>query len=171
VIKKEETDMTANLLTGRCGQLGYVTNDMDRAIEVFGQGGGVTQFLRHDGIAFKVGPGKQACCNVAIAITAGMQFEIIQPTGGDDQVYSQILDGEGFQLKLHHQCHYVETQAQFDAAKAAIREAGYPIVIEGIDPAAQYFYADMRPVLGHHVEYVLYDAQVGPALLEAIPVN
>lgn len=163
--------MTTNLLTGRCGQLGYVTNDMDRAIEAFSRNGGVTQFLRNDGIAFKVGEGREAQCNVAIAITAGMQIEIIQPTGGDDHVYSQILDEAGYQLKLHHQCHYVDTQEEFDAAKAAIREAGYPIVIEGVDPAAQYFYADMRTLLGHHVEYVMYDAQIGPALLQAIPVN
>ena len=163
--------MTANLLIGRCGQLGYVTNDIDRAIEAFAQGSGVTKFLRNDGIELTVGEGKQARCNVAIAITAGMQIEIIQPTGGSDHVYSQILDGKGYQLKLHHQCHYVDTQEEFDAAKSAIRQAGYPIVIEGVDPAAQYFYADMRKLLGHHVEYVLYDAHIGPALLEAIPVN
>lgn len=163
--------MTANLLTGRCGQLGYVTNDMDKALETFSEGGGITRFMRNDGITLGVGGGKDAQCNVAIAITAGMQIEIIQPTGGADYVYSQILDGEDFQLKLHHQCHYVDTQAEFDSAKAAIREAGYPIVIEGIDPAAQYFYADLRPLLGHHVEYVLYDAEIGPTLLGAIPIN
>lgn len=163
--------MTANLLIGRCGQLGYVTNNMDQAIETFSKGSGITKFLRNDDIELTVGEGRTARCNVAIAITAGMQIEIIQPTGGEDKVYSQILDGNDFQLKLHHQCHYVDAQEEFDMAKAAIRAAGYPIVIEGVDPAAQYFYADMRPVLGHHVEYVLYDAAIGPALLEAIPVN
>lgn len=162
--------MPVNLLIGRCGQLGYVTNDMDKAVATFGKAG-ITQFLRNDDISLPVGEGRMAQINVAIAITAGMQIEIIQPTGGDDHAYSQVLEGDDFQLKFHHQCHYVETQEDFGAARAAIESAGYPVVIEGIDPAAQYFYADVRPILGHHIEYVLYDKEVGPALLAAIPIN
>lgn len=159
-----------NLLIGRCGQLGYVTNDMDKAIETFARAG-VTKFLRNDDIPLPVGGGRMAKINVAIAITADMQIEIIQPTGGDDHTYSQVLEGDAFQLKFHHQCHYVDNQDDFDRAKSGIVAAGFPIAIEGTDPVAQYFYADLRPVLGHHIEYVFYDAEAGPALLAAIPVN
>ena len=66
---------------------------------------------------------------------------------------------------------FITNQEDFDRAKAGIVAAGFPIAIEGNDPVAQYFYADLRPVLGHHIEYVLYDAEAGPALLAAIPVN
>ncbi|HTH28476.1 MAG TPA: VOC family protein [Sphingobium sp.] len=165
------TATQGNLLAGRFAQLGYVTNDLDSAIASFRDNAGMKNFLRTDGVNLVVGEGKVAHCNVALGVSGGIQFEIIQPTGGDDQVYSDALTGEGFELRLHHHCHWVDTQEEFDAVKAQMRHAGFPIVIEGSDPAAQYFYADMRPVVGHYVEYILFNPDAVDALMAAIPVN
>lgn len=160
-----------SLLSARFAQMGYVTNDIGRAIEVFGEMAGVEKFLRNDGVRFNVGPDQYAHCNVALAVSGGVQIELIHPLGEADRVYREHLTGEGFQLRFHHECHWVDTEAEFAAAKAEMRRRGHEIVIDGVDPFAQYFYADLRSMFGHYVEYVFFNPETFEALSEAIPVN
>ena len=162
---------TNSLLSGRFAQMGYVTSDIGRAIEVFGEMAGVRKFLRNDDVRFQVGPGQDAHCNVALAVSGGVQIELIQPLGEADRVYREFLTGDGFQLRFHHECHWVDAQAEFSEVKAEMRRRGHEIVIDGVSPFAQYFYADLRPLFGHYVEYVCFDPEAFEALNNAIPVN
>ena len=165
------TFTSGSLLSARFAQMGYVTNDIGRAIEVFGEKAGVRKFLRNDDVRFQVGPGQDAHCNVALAVSGGVQIELIHPLGEADRVYREFLTGDGFQLRFHHECHWVDTEAEFAAAKAEMRRHGHEIVIDGVNPFAKYFYADLRSLFGHYVEYVCFNPETVEELNKAIPVN
>lgn len=164
------TRTTLNILSGQFSQMGYVTSDIDEAIGTFAELG-VRHFTRSSEARFEVGHGREAVCDVALANTGGLQIELIHPIEGAVEVYRQILDGNGFELRFHHQCHWVDNESEFQAIREDLRGAGHPIVIDGAGHGSRYFYADLRPLIGHHVEYVWFEAGVLEQLQASIPEN
>ena len=161
------------LLTGGFCQMAYVTNDFDAALALFGGRHDVTRFLELRDYAVEVAPGRNAMLHIALAYAGGVQIEVMQPVGGDDHTYRQILRGTGgFELHHHHEAQRAESMAALDNLRERARLRGFPIVIDGgAQGGIAYFYADCRETIGHLVEYIYYPDDAFAQVCGAIPVN
>lgn len=139
-------------------QLGYVTNDFERALKQFEETHGIHAFVEMRDAQVETGPGKIAHCNIALARVGKNEVEIINPIGGDDEVYAETLPKEKFAVNFHHVCRMHQTQESFSAAREKERQAGIELALEGQDKdsGTQYYYADYREKLGHYIENIYY---------------
>jgi hypothetical protein len=161
-----------NLLGSPFHQIAYVTNDFDRALEIFRTEQGVTQFLELRGIRFPTGPdGAEAHCHVALGRSGGMELEIIEPIDGDVALYRDPLAGDGFQMRFHHVAQRLSDPAALEAVRARLVEQGHSFPVDGASNGMSYFYADMRGSLGHYVEYIYGSPQYWESMGGAIPEN
>ena len=79
-----------------------------------------------------------------------LQYELIEPISGST-IYSGALPDDD-SLKFHHICNRI---FDWDAFRARIDKQPYPIVFErNSGDALKFIYLDMRPFIGHFVEYV-----------------
>lgn len=164
--------MSGNLLGGRFSQVAYVTNDFDHALTMLGERMGVTRFLELRDIRFMVGPEAEAHCHVALARSGGLEVELIEPRGGDDGVYRDLLGGAGFALRFHHVAQALPSLAALDAMRMEVTRRGVAIPVDGVAPQGMsYFYADMRAALGHHIEYTFATPGFLAQMAVAVPVN
>jgi hypothetical protein len=161
------------LFEGKFRQIAWITNDMDAAMAAFARDYSVPRWLDLRELPIQTGPDGAAMCNVALAVRGGVEFELIQPLGGADKVYSQVLTDEpGLQVRFHHICYRLETLEALEAVRERARQAGRSIVLEGGTPSGvRYFYTDERARLGHHVEYIYYPPADLEQLTAAVPAT
>jgi Glyoxalase/Bleomycin resistance protein/Dioxygenase superfamily len=144
-------------------QLGYVTTDRDRALEVLSGRFGLTHhFVVPSGEATFMA-GDQVVpweAKFAMAARGGLIVEIIEPVSGEVGFYNDALPGDGsFAIRLHHLAAFMETgDAAWDRAKTMLEKAGlkfdYTMVIPGRVRAG---YIDAREDLGHFLEVCQLD--------------
>ena len=165
----------AGLFDGHFRQMAWITNDLDAALKLFEAHYGVRNWLvlRDYRMQTKAGPDDYAQAHIALALRGGLELELIQPLGGADQVYRQVLtDDPGLQLRFHHVCYRYDTAETIRAVRAAAEAKGWAIVLEGGDGnGLDYFYTDDRAMLGHHVEHIYYPPEHLEQLKAVIPVN
>jgi hypothetical protein len=162
----------AGLFDGVFRQVAWVTNDMDRALAAYAADYGVPRWLELRNFRMKTGPDANAQVHIALAVRGGVELELIQPLGGADKVYRQILSDEpGLQLHFHHICYRLESATALAGVRRAAEAKGRAVVLQG-DTATgtEYFYIDDRPTLGHHIEYIYYPPDDLQRLTAAIPV-
>lgn len=135
-------------------QTAYVTNDLDRAVDIFKQHFGVPGFYIGADHPIPHAKGGSATIRPAIAWIGAVQLEIIEPRGGRDDIYRDALPREGFGLCFHHFCARAATQLDFEARKQEFAAQGSEIVFEYDVSSIRAFYADTRALLGHVIEYV-----------------
>jgi len=154
---------------GHVCQLGYVTNDFDRALSVFAENG-VPRFVERRHLKIQTGSAKEADVHIGLAIVDGMQIELIQPLGGDDAVYRDAIGSESFELRMHHVCQLVSDSEEFDRIREDVEAGGGKVTLWGVGPSgSKYFYVDTRAALGHYVEYIFRDQAMDEAFLAGIP--
>jgi hypothetical protein len=146
-------------------QIAYVTNDMDKACEVFARDYGVESF-------FHLSDGKEPSpalpglrLKLALAHVNGIEIELIEPTDGTKNIYSDVLPEDGhFVLVMHHVCIRITGGIEnWNRHRAALDQDKHPIVIQGSLPdVVEFFYTDERSRLGHYLEHVW----LSPATLE-----
>src|SRR5581483_11552644 len=99
-------------------QLGYVTNDLDRARAFFAATMGVPDFHIWNGAEVHMelyGKPATAMLNLGFAWRAGTMIELIMPVSGSTDVYMPGIEGPAFGLKLHHIGQGVDgSEADFD---------------------------------------------------------
>jgi hypothetical protein len=161
----------AGLFAGRFRQTAWITNDFDRALEVFKRDYGVPAWLELRDYDMQTGEGAFAKAHIALARRGGVELEVIQPLDGADQVYRTVLtDAPGLQIRFHHVCFLYDEAEALEQVRQAARAKGRPIVLEGgMENGLRYFYTDERATLGHHIEYIYYPAEMLAALDAAIP--
>lgn len=136
-------------------QLAYVTNDVDRALEVFAERYGVGEFRDLGEVALALDDGGEATIRIALTLVGWLELELIEPRGGRDDVYRRELTGEGFALHWHHVGFKVPSPEALDDARHDLIAGGHDVVLSGGNPSASmFFYADARETLGHHLEYI-----------------
>jgi hypothetical protein len=138
-------------------QNGYVTNDLDRAIDVFASRYGVARFAVTRARPIELEGGAMLHLDMAMGFVGPVQYEILQPAGGADGIYRRALEGggEGFKLRFHHHAYLVASPEDLLARRRCLEAGGHPIVLCGGRPGAnQFFYADATATLGHHLEYL-----------------
>lgn len=142
------------MLEGHHYQNAYVTRDIEKWVSVFQQRAKVDRILRHEGVTTVMTPNGPASQSSKLAFiwVGDLQYELIQPTGGDVTLYADGLPADDG-LSFHHVCMRVP---DWDDFRARVDRQPYPIAIEraGTGDALRFLYLDARPFLGHYLEYV-----------------
>ena len=139
-------------------QLGYVTTDLDRAIEFMSERFGLEHCVKlpTGGASFLVGDQPAEWdARFAMGSRGGLIIELIEPVGGEVGFYTRLLPADGsFAVRFHHIATFMETGDQaWEQMHALLHEAGlrfdYTVLIPDRVRAG---YVDMTAELGHYVE-------------------
>lgn len=153
-------------------QIGYATTDCSEAVKRYNERYGVTNFLLLPNTVSTIAPGRTATLNVAMAFVKGTMIELIEPVGGADTIYRDVLPTSGFAVRHHHLGYAMFDENQWACTQAEIERQKIPVVLNGETPGViRYQYIDLRADTGHYVEYLYYMGPGGREFLGAIPTN
>jgi hypothetical protein len=139
-------------------QFGYVTTDLDRALELLGERFGLEHCVRvtTEGSSFMVGDEPAAWeARFAMGARGGPIVEVIQPVSGAVDFYRRFLPADGsFAVRLHHLATFVDTgDDEWERIRGILSASGlafdYTMVIPGRVRAG---YIDTSVELGHLLE-------------------
>lgn len=150
-------------------QIAYITNDLDRAEQVMRDHYGIEKWLRIDPGPYIMTDGRMMHVKVLLAYVGDLQFELIEPVGGEVQPFRDVLPKDGsFAIRFQHVCRSTQSRAELDRLWEQARRDGETIPFSGeYEGGSAFFYIDATATLGHHLEFVYTD----PAWLAAIPRN
>jgi len=144
-------------------QLGYVTNDFDRASAVFKESMGVPELFIWKDVHVHMelyGAPATAVIDLGYAWRSGTMVELILPRSGAIDFYMPGIEGPEFGLKLHHVGFGVDgTPADFDERWQSEVANGRPLVNLCRAAMGSYCLVDGRKDCGHYVEYLWNNAQ------------
>jgi hypothetical protein len=144
----------------------WVTNDMDRAVEVFSSRYGVTDFQFIEGPMPSGGQIK-----VAFAWAGGQVLEIIAASGPGTEFYNAILPEDGgFAIRFHHLGFVVHDEAGWRDLEADLKAGDWPIAHETLTGTFIDAYYIEAPELGHYLEYV-HPLAAGVDFYASVPAN
>ena len=151
-------DPAKGLLNNDHFQIAYVTNDIDRAVEIFRSRFGVGSFRANDDVlesGTRVG--------IRSAWIGGMMYEICYGAGPGMELYTDWAPPDGeFVLRFHHFGYLIPDEQAWQALDRQIDEGGWKVRTRSNIPG--FFrgcYIEV-PELGHFLEFIL----PGPGLLE-----
>lgn len=138
-----------------CYQNGYVTRDLDRAIDLVASRFGLGDFSRFEvelPLRTPEGP-KTACVRVATAWVDRLQVELIEPVSGHIGVYRRVLpeDLDDAVPRFHHVAVRRESEEEM---RRDVARLGLPLVFENEGAGISCMFVDARSHLGHHLELV-----------------
>lgn len=143
----------------------WVTNDLDRAVEIFSRRYGISEFSFIGGQMPKGGHIK-----VAFAWAGGQVLEIICATGEGTEFYNEVLPQHEFAIRFHHLGFIVHDEAGWKALEADLRAGDWPIVHQTLTGTFIDAYYIKAPELGHYLEYVR-PLTAGIDFYAAVPAN
>jgi hypothetical protein len=139
------------MLEGHHFQNAYVTRDIDKWVKEFEKRAKIDQLMTFEGTTPTKVPANGSQTNKLAFIWVGdMQYELIQPVGGDVAIYRDALPADD-SLKFHHVCMRIP---EWDDFRRRVDEQPYPVVLEGGDDKLRFLYLDARPLVGHYLEYL-----------------
>lgn len=151
-------------------QTGYVTQDLDRAMDLFAKTQGVKDWFRSpSGRLPSIGGGEMSV-QVGLAWQGDTMIEIIGCLGGDDTIYRQILPDDRFAVRLHHLGFRLNSDEEWEQMKRLGAAQGYEVALELSTSSTRALYFDTREDLGHHIEYLYYFDEPNSSL-PLIPQN
>ncbi len=146
------------LPVGRFFQLGYVTRDLDAAIELWRHRYGVREFRRFDGGEVRF----------ALAWDGATMIEFIEPAAEQPGIFGEALHADRA-VSLHHLGYWVDAD-QFDALPETCRAASLDCPIQWKTDQLSVFFADTRADNGLFSEFIhVPDMRVG--LFSDVPHN
>ncbi|MEJ0045284.1 MAG: VOC family protein [Rhodospirillales bacterium] len=148
-------------------QLAYVTAELERAMVEFSTVLGIGRFQVNRDVSIETGAGA-AYCHFALAFLGEQQIELIEPVGGMDGVYRDVL-APGRTVVLHHLGFLLPTETAWRAALRGIEASGHPMPVRGIfGDLMHYAYVDRRDLFAHYLEY-MYATPAGATLFDNVP--
>lgn len=147
-------------VNARLIQIAYVSDDLERATAWFEGRLGVAGFDHFGTTSLDDAIVDGAPCEWAIETVAtqlgDINLEIIRPVAGAVEMYRDGID-PGAVASFHHFGYEVDN---WDDAEAARESFGLAWKTRGYTPGACDFgYLDLRPVLGHYVEFMRLDPE------------
>ena len=134
-------------------QMAYVTNDIEKAGELFRQQLGIREFTRLEG---KTAGGGYIRAGFAWGGT--LMYELIQAEGPGSDIFSGHLPAtDAFAIRHHHLGFLVQNRAQWDAVQANATRAGLDIVSYSSNPLVDVCFVAV-PACGHYLEYLFATA-------------
>jgi len=156
------------MLLNKPFQLGYLTNDLDKAVAAYRDRYGVGNFFTFDSGSMSEGRSSR----VALAWTGQMMIEFIEPGADPLPHYRMDFTPGVFGLQHHHIGHLCESEAEWDQMLRDLDRYGFPVADDGRVPGVvRYLYADTRAVDGHYREYILLEGEGGRAFFDQVPQN
>ncbi len=156
-----------------CFQLAWITNDIERSIAQFQNFYSVPSFftMEQEFAATVRGETGVMKMRVALANVDDIQLEIIQPCGGIDAIYREVLPADGTHANVfHHICTKVNgTQADWDAY---LRSLGpeRPICYQGdIGKGGAFCFTDERATLGLYMEHLWLGEEADAMMARLVP--
>ena len=145
-------------------QLGYVTTDLERAMDTMSERFGLTHCLRvpADTATFLAGDTPVPWeVEVAMGARGGLIVELIEPVSGEIEFYTRVLPDDGFAIRLHHVATFTEPGedewARIEGLLAAAElKVDYTVLIPGRVRAG---YVDTTAELGHWLEICQLQAE------------
>jgi len=155
----------AGLLRKDQFQMAYVTNDLERACEVFGQRYGISEY---DYIRGDMPQGGHIA--VALAWAGVTNYEIIEAHGDEAAFYNERLPDAGFAIRFHHLGFLVHDREAWSALEREFEDGGWPIVSKSEGNGLMDAFYVEAPELGHYLEYI-YPLDAGIDFLKRVPRN
>ena len=129
-------------------QVGYVTNDLDRAAAIMREqfGTGAVKIMRDIPDSF---------IDIGLCFAGETNYELIQSHNTSGDFYSDwIADADGFALRPHHFGFLAESKEHMAALRKLHAGAGRDFPLDNTAPGfIDVFYADTSADLGHYLEY------------------
>lgn len=150
-------DALADLLAN-VWQFGYVTTDLDRAVEFMSARFGLEHCLKlpAGGATFLVGDEPTEWdAKFAMGARGGKIVELIEPVGGCVEFYTRLLPADGsFAVRLHHIATFIDTaQEEWDRVGALLAESRLKVDYTVLIPnRVRAGYVDATAELGHWLE-------------------
>jgi hypothetical protein len=135
-------------------QLGYVTNDLARAIGLVRDAHGLGPFKETRDLTIGARGDLTVTGHFAQAFRANLQFEIIETVNGDRDFYDEALLADAFAMRLHHIGSYYADPAAYMAAQAPLSR--WAKVVDHRSFGGSYCYFDTREPLGHYLELATF---------------
>ena len=144
-------------------QVAYVTNDLDRACEIFGQRYGIREYgyIRGD----MPQGGKIA---VALAWVGNTCYEIIEAEGPETGFYNSRLPSGEFAIRFHHLGFLIHDRDSWQRLEKEFEAEGWPIAYKTLNNGFMDAYYVEAPELGHYLEYI-YPEQAGVDFFRSLP--
>jgi catechol 2,3-dioxygenase-like lactoylglutathione lyase family enzyme len=139
-------------------QLGYVTSDLDRAIDYMAEMFGLTHCVRlpSEDATFLVGDREAEWeARFAMGSRGGTIIELIEPVAGEVDFYRRALPADGsFAVRLHHVATFVaNTEEEWRRVGDLLSQAGLRVDYTVLIPnRVRAGYVDMRASLGQWLE-------------------
>ncbi len=146
-------------------QIAYNTNDMDRAVALFGTRYGIHAWQKLEG---PMAGGGQVRMHIAWA--GGVMYELIWAEGPGAEVFRAGLPETEFAIRTHHLGYNVPDEAAWTELLADIERTGRKIVHTTHVPGFLRAIIVEQPELGHFLEYILPEAG-GVQFFETAPSN
>lgn len=146
-------------------QVAYVTNDIERALQVFADRYGVKEWRRMEGDLKEGGH-----IRVEFGWAGGSLFEVTQADGPGSALYRQGLPDGEFAIRFHHFGYYIPTEDAWRALLREIEAGGVKVVNETNVPGFLQARIVEAPDLGHWIEYIFPEAG-GVAFFQGAPSN
>jgi Glyoxalase/Bleomycin resistance protein/Dioxygenase superfamily len=150
-------DALADLLAN-VWQFGYVTTDLDRAIEFMSERFGLEHCLRlpAGGATFLVGDEPAEWdAKFAMGARGGKIVELIEPVGGHVEFYTRLLPQDGsFAVRFHHIATFIETgDDEWERLGRLLAASGLKVDYTVLIPdRVRAGYVDTTAELGHWLE-------------------
>jgi hypothetical protein len=160
-------------LNARHSQNAYVTNDLDRALEIWRDGFDVPSFYVFTNDAPGLESSHPFRLKIALANIGGVEIELIEPLDDLATLHAEPLPKDrSFAICFHHVAMRVRgTLADFEAHMASLDPERHPVVWRGgLGDLMRYTYTDERRMLGHYVEHVWFDDAFYAQMASAIPI-
>jgi hypothetical protein len=146
-------------------KLGYVTNDRDRAIDLWKTQLGIEEFVPFEpAFEARLADGRIGRARLRCAFSAGRKItvEVMEPVEGLVDLFANPLRGrKGLAVEFHHFGLVVDDVA---LAKAALGSCGVSPVLESdFTPDISFAYYSL-PGINHHVEHIHYRGEAGQFL-------
>lgn len=146
-------------------QVSYATNDIDRALGVFGDRFGIKNFQHIEGDLPSGGH-----IRVALAWVGGTIYELITGSGPGTEFYTQRLPADTFSIQHHHLGYLVYGDEGWQALEKVIADGGWKIVHKNDNGEFMKSCYIEVPELGHYLEYMC-PSPTGLAFFEGVPNN
>ena len=134
-------------------QIGYVTRDLDRAIDVLARTFDGTLVERRVGARLEIADDETAVVNVGRVTADGFTFKIIEPVSGAVRIWREGLPPSGDLLSHHHLSFTADCRSEFEELLRRHRDDGRRIALSGRNPGlAEFVYIDLTQTFGHYLE-------------------
>jgi len=140
-----------------------VTNEIERALEVFAQRYGMSEFRRLDGVL----PGGGEI-RVELAWAGGTLYELVAAHGPGSDFYTRRLPADRFAIRHHHLGFLVQDATGWARLQERIERERWTVAHCGEAAGFMQFCYIEAPELDHYLEYMLCEPEA-LAFFESAP--